>query len=254
MNTMKLMILLLLFSCFGAATVHADDNYANMKKELSEFFKVSADRINIECPQKSYELTGQQSDQILNICLHKADNQKRCEITISGIDRAPVKHHISYELNFSDPNPRKRWESIMQIHSFPDKGEAWRCPVASFEVKDGLYRMYNRWDASPISRTLGYNCAEQGSSISSRTIINDVKVKAGQWQKIVLDAGLSTEDGEFRFSIDDKVSPDFKGPNTFNDERQPYLKFGIYKPTGWENDHVTSCVKYRNVKIVTGDN
>jgi hypothetical protein len=243
-------ITLFFLSFFIFASAHAAEP-SDINERLAAFFKVSPDRIRVECPQNSYELTG--ADE-LKICLNKADRQRRCEITVSNLARAPAENKISFELNFSDPKPRKEWESVMQIHSFPDKGEAWRCPVTALEVKDGSFRMYDRWDSSPLSHTSGYNCTEAGSSISARPVLENVLLKAGQWQDVHLDAALSPVDGTFQMKIDKKASELIRGPNTYNDEKSPFLKFGIYKPTSWEEGHEMSCVKYRNVKIVTDDN
>lgn len=225
------------------------DDAVNQK--LAKFFGVEKERIFVECPQQSFSLEDK-IEPVLNICLKKLDKQKRCEIAVHNLKRVPAAHNISYEISVKDPQPRREWQSFMQIHSFPDKGEAWRCPVAALEAEDGTFRIYNRWDASALSLTTGHNCTEPGSSISGRSILQDVSVMPGAWQKVNMDVALSTEEnGHFQAKIGPKDSGLINGPNTFNDKKDPFLKFGIYKPTSWEKGHVETCVQYRKVEIVT---
>jgi hypothetical protein len=42
--------------------------------------------------------------------------------------------------------------------------------------------------------------------------------------------------------INDVLERVIEGPNAFNDNRGPYFKFGIYKPSSWE-----SVAKYRYI-------
>ena len=254
MNTQKFIAFLSFSLLFVSNPVWAGQDEA-MKGRLAEFFNVSPDQIYIECDQNTYQLGEEGGMPVLNVCLNKVDQKKRrCEITVHGLKRSPSVNKISYDINIADTTPHKEWESVMQIHSFPDKGEAWRCPVTALEAEKGAFRIFNRWDASPLSTTYGYNCAEPGSSISSRNIIKDVDIKPGQWQKVELNLTLSTgADGRYQAIIDNANSGMIEGPNTYNDQKLPFVKFGIYKPTSWEDDHQQTCVKYRNVKIVTGN-
>ncbi len=252
MNYKNLFLILILFSLLPCQKSFAAEDA--IKTKMADFFNVSPERIYIECPQNSYRFSEEEGQETLNFCLHKLDQNKRCEVSISNLGRSPEINRISYDIKVADVTPRKLWQSVMQIHSFPDEGEKWRCPVMSLEVVNGTFRSFNRWDASPVSRTLGYNCAEAGSSISSRPVLNDVAVKPGHWQKVELTSKLSIEEGELLLKIDGKGSGSLEGPNIFNDKKPPFLKFGIYKPTGFEKGHVESCVKYKNVKILTDKN
>lgn len=232
--------------------VSASEISAGLRNDLSAFFGVSPERISVECPQQSYRLEEEQGGKILNICLNKADNQNRCEIAIHDLPRSPAKTSIEFQVNYADETSFKRWQSLMQIHSFPDEGEEWRCAPITLEIKDGNFRVMDRWDATTISRTFGDRCAERGSSISGRQLIDDIKVRPGEWQDVKIDAKLSYgTDGELHASVDGRESPLVLGPNIFNDQKKNFLKFGFYNPAGWEDGHGLSCVRYRNVKIKT---
>ncbi len=247
MNHKNLLQILGMFLLLFSSATFAGDNLA--EREIAEFFDVSADRVHIECPQRSYNFTTEDNQTILNFCLDKVDQNKRCEVSIAGLDRSPDINEISYDLKIADITPRNLWQSVMQIHSFPDEGEKWRCPVLSLETVAGNFRSFNRWDVSPVSKTLGYNCAEAGSTISSRSVIDNVPIRPGEWQKIEFASRLSAQDGSLQLKVDEKDSGVLRGPNIFNDKKPPFLKFGIYKPAGFEKGHLKSCVKYKNVKI-----
>ena len=247
--------LFLVAAGFFAVLIPAFASAGVMEEKLAGFFGVTPDRIFIECPQNSYALTGEGASQNLRVCLNRADHEKRCEITVHGLSLAPNVNAVSFQVKIADTVPHNEFHGVLQVHSFPDKGtaEKWRCPVMSLETADGKFRMFDRWDATPVSITSGYNCTEPGSTISGRDVLRDVKITPGEWQDFSMMTKLSyQDDGVLQASIDNKSSLLIKGPNTFNDKRDPFLKFGIYKPTGWEKGHDLSCVSYRNVKIDTG--
>ncbi|PZP55833.1 MAG: hypothetical protein DI586_05575 [Micavibrio aeruginosavorus] len=244
--------LLLVFSFSGMALAGQDPV---VKAKLARFFGVDADRIWLECSQDSFSLDEEDGQSVLNVCLREKDRKQRCEISVHRLSLAPVVNHISFEFKHIDATRRSRWETLMQIHSFPDKGEKWRCPVAPLEIINGTLRMMSRWDSSPMSQPVGYSCAGAGSTVSTREFIKDIPLIPGKWQKVDLATKLSyKDDGTIRLKIDNKDSGLITGPNRYNDEKLPFVKFGIYKPTGWEKGHVSTCTRYRNVKIVSGDN
>lgn len=138
---------------------------APSEQQIADFIGGTRDQIHIECPQKSYDIKSDGEGGFLNICLNYKDAQKRCEISISGFDNIPAQYDVSFELKEAKNSPSERWHTVMQIHSFPDKTEKWRCPPLSVEVKNGKFRAYSRWDIHKVSRTYGNNCTEAGSSI-----------------------------------------------------------------------------------------
>ena len=58
--------------------------------------------------------------------------------------------------------------------------------------------------------------------------------------------------GTFTVKLNDKLVGSFSGPNTFNDQHQPFLKIGIYKPSPWQGAK-RLCIDYRNVSIKAGE-
>ena len=236
---------------------------APKKAELAEFFGVSESRVTLECPQKTYSIEKVKKKKkkkkdkyvnkdVLTICLNKKDRQRRCEIAVHGIDVHPAKHNIRFQLRVGkDFKAGNEWQSLMQLHSFPDKGEAWRCPVMSMEAHKNSFRMFNRWDTAPLSQTTGYHCTGPDSSIQARTLFSDIGIKPGHWNKFNMDLVLShTRHGKIKL-VFDKNKTSTSSSNHFNDKRSPYLKFGIYKPTTWESGHESSCVQYRKVQILS---
>jgi Polysaccharide lyase len=141
------------------------------------------------------------------------------------------------------------WTSIFQVHSAPDPGEQWRCPVSSLVVVGHRLTMWDRYDLTPISTTVNGTCADNGNSIHGRDVFADVPVEAGKWNSVELRARFSLDQtGSFAVRLNDKEVGSFSGPNTFNDQRQPFVKFGIYKPSTWR-DAKKLCVDYRNISI-----
>jgi len=161
---------------------------------------------------------------------------KRCEIATHDL----IKMNDPFELSFifstdhiekNDPE----WHLIFQIHSFPDTGEEWRCPVLSLEVIEGTLRMTNRWDANKISSLVDGTCASPKNSIKSREVFLDYALEPNTKYEIKIIGKLAIDDsGMLEARINNEVLDSHEGPNTFNDKRGPYIKFGIYKPTWWE--------------------
>jgi len=227
----------------------AIENSKNLTEKIAIFLKIPIHRIFLECSSKEIDFPVLDGQKTMRMCLRKTDRKKRCEISIHNLTIAPEPQKISFEalIENSAPAPKK-WFSIMQIHSFPDKGEKWRCPPFSLEYFENTLRLFNRWDTKKTSKTFGDNCTEEGSSIASKTVFSDIPLE--KWIKISLDLKLSFgEDGYINTSIGKQGFTKLIGPNIYNDKRLPFLKFGIYKPTSWDKQHKMSCVTYRNIDI-----
>ena len=218
---------------------------------LADFFGVPRKAIQIECPQHSFELTHHNKDQELSVCLHRTAKRKRCEIVIKTFEKSPHINHVSFEAKTNhNINHPTEWVGLMQIHAFPDVGEKWRCPPFSLETHRNRLRMYNRWDTQKISKTTGYNCAQKGNSIQSRTVFGNYPIQQNEWFSLDMDLKLShRDDAQTNVILDQGAPISMKGPNIYNDHKMPYLKFGIYKPTSWERGHLMSCVTYRKMDI-----
>lgn len=227
----------------------AAENSDVLAEKIANLLNIPRHSVFLECPSKEIDFLVLHGQKTIRMCLRKTDKKNRCEFSIHNLNIAPEKQKISFEalIENNAPHP-KNWLSLMQIHSFPDQGEKWRCPPFSLEYYDNTLRLFNRWDTTKTSKTSGYNCTEEGSSIKSKTIFSDVPLE--KWMKISLDLKLSHgEDGYIMTSINTHRFPKLIGPNIYNDSRPPFLKFGIYKPTSWDKEHKISCVTYRNIDI-----
>lgn len=231
--------------------VPATPNKQILLEQLAQFFQRPVKEISIECKGHSFSIEKEGNADYLHVCVHRAMHQKRCEITLHALKPFPAHNLISYDVRIGgDWQVRPWWFAVTQIHSFPDKGEAWRCPVASLEVKQGFFRFPNRWDSNLISRTTGYNCTEPGSTIQQRMLFSSVPVRPDDWHHVSLDAQLSgTEPGEIKAAMDGNQLADSKGLNAYNDKRGTFLKFGIYIPNGWGKAEKSLCADYRHVRL-----
>ena len=192
-----------------------------------------------ECLSNQYTIENNAFDTSLYYKFHKT---KRCEIATHELIKMDQPFDMTFifttaNIEMNDPE----WHLIFQIHSFPDAGEKWRCPVLSLEVVKGTLRMTNRWDLMQISYLEDGTCAAPKNSIKRREIFSHYIFEPDLKYKIRIVGKLATDEtGKLQISINNKVLGDFHGPNTFNDKRGPYLKFGIYKPTWWANKEAIS--------------
>lgn len=250
---MKFSYIFLQALCAGLFVVvtAASANPAPSKKELGAFFNVKPDRLFIECASKDFQLTDATDGPVLSMCLSKNDKKRRCEIAVHDISRTPAPFNVNFDVMSDSLNTASTEEfSIMQLHSYPDKGESWRCPVMSLEVKDSTLRLFNRWDKEKLSKGAGYNCAGAGSTITSRVLFQNMPVENDRWHHMNISGVLSYDPmGEVKASLDDRVLADTSGATTYNDRRPPFLKFGIYKPTSWRKSQPKICMHYKNVQI-----
>jgi hypothetical protein len=245
------------FLLIASASVEAADTGRQPSRmEIADFLGVSTWEVGVECPQKTFFMKGDGKEAEMTFCLNPEDKENRCEIAIDTLQSSPSETQISFDIKTTYEIPEARWHSIMQIHEFPDKGEAWRCPPFTIEVSEGKFRAFSRWDEKSISRTHGYNCTEEGSSIQGRTVVEGIPAQPDIWQNISLKTRLSPySDGWMRLRIGENSEKLTSGGNSYNDKRTPYVKLGIYKPAGWTEKEKKRrnpvCASYRNVNIVS---
>jgi len=205
-----------------------------------------------ECPPATkYE----GADGSIRYCLYAEQKAaKRCETSYFNSISRGIRTDVSFDFRLEEENWdfHDIWTSILQIHSKPDPGEQWRCPIAMLAVEGHSLEMWNRYDLSPISVTANGTCAEEGNSIRGREVFANWPVRAGEWYHFDLQANLSLESsGTFTVKLNNKIVGSLTGPNTYNDQHQPFLKIGIYKPSPWRAAR-RLCVDYRNVSIKSG--
>ncbi len=218
--------------------------------------KGQAPFVTDECPTNT-KYVGGGADGSTRYCIFAEQKSlKRCETSYFEYIERDSNVAVSFDFRLDDAtwDFHDVWTSIFQIHSPPDPGEQWRCPVAMLAVEGHSLEMWDRYDATPISVTKNGTCADVGNSIHSREVFTNVPIRTEQWNHFELQANLSLgPSGTFTVKLNNKTIGSLTGPNTFNDQHQPYLKVGIYKPSPWAGAK-RLCVDYRNVSIKSGKN
>lgn len=114
-------------------------------------------------------------------------------------------------------------EIVYQWHEKPDKhlGETWRTPPLYLKTQKGNLYLQRRWDSNQVTK----NNEPEG-----KETIELGPYKTGVWTDFVFHIKWSHKsDGLLEVWKDDKRVVRKTGPNTYNDERGPYFKIGIYK-------------------------
>ncbi|MDP2573397.1 heparin lyase I family protein [Vibrio penaeicida] len=172
----------------------------------------------------------------IEFTLKPKKGRKRCEIAVQKALKRDEPFSLSFRFKVKDNYAYSdRWHSYFQIHSFPDKGEKWRCPIVALETRSGKLRMFNRWDHKRVSKTVDGTCASRSNSIKTRTLFKGVSYSSEKWHIFKIEGTLSNKDSAcLKTYLDDQILSETCGPNTLNDEKMPFFKLGIYKPTGWD--------------------
>ncbi|WP_278381520.1 heparin lyase I family protein [Pseudoalteromonas distincta] len=202
-----------------------------------------------ECISNTFRLYGNSVS--ISLSEHYYKN-KRCEF--ASDDKNLLNKFFDIQFTVTPQTVNKldqQWHSIFQIHSFPDLslGERWRCPILSVEVYKGRLRIFSRGDDKQVSLLKKGTCASSQNSISSRLILDNYGLEAGEKYKLNINGFFSyTKKGFLQVKINDVLQNEVVGPNAFNDRRGPYLKFGIYKPTSWSYSKKYTYV-YENIVV-----
>ncbi|WP_165569599.1 heparin lyase I family protein [Corallincola luteus] len=177
-----------------------------------------------------------------------ANQGKRCEVAVHDLLERDRPFSLSFKFKTAAENSSDHyWHSYFQVHSFPDEGEQWRCPIMALEALQGELRMFNRSDKEAIAHLPNGTCAGEGNSISSRTLFENLPLTPEVWHEFRMSGVLSTSDSAcLTVEIDGYVVSAECGANTFNDKSSPFLKFGIYNPTGW-NGISTLSIEYKDI-------
>lgn len=122
------------------------------------------------------------------------------------------------------------WEIPAQWHGRPDfdLGEDWRNPPLALHSANGEWTVSNIWDSKA-------NTFESGERVYDGSESFDIgPYETGRWTDWVFHLVWSyADDGVLQIWKDGELVVDRPGPNTFNDQEGPYMKWGIYK--GWSN-------------------
>lgn len=262
---MKVFISVCMF-LFFSASIFADTSQEYMDQRLKDSMTVTGHlfpddrkhmqrvvtRVN-ECSKKNvWFQSGYERQDVLHTRLEKGN--KRCEVVIHEMLRRDYPFSLSFDfmVEGTTRSTSDQWFMISQVHSKPNKKiESWRCPVLSLESHKGKLRMFSRWDSNKASVTFpGKTCAQNGTSISSRTMFRDYDYNADTWYnvKIIGTFSFTNENACLSVYIDDALVANECGLNTFNDHFHPFFKLGSYKPTTWRmNDDIR--INYDNIKF-----
>lgn len=204
-----------------------------------------------ECPQATFGESGDAPDLWFDLNYEDRD-RRRCEVAVHQWLQRDTTFDISFDFRLTGDAVDAQWLSIFQIHSFPDANEEWRCPIMALEAVGNQLRMFNRWDPQPLSNTAVATCAHPESSISSNTLISSASFAIGEWHRFRIYGQLTlAANGWLKADLNGTRVGEYTGPTTFNDQRQPYFKLGIYKPTSWSLNR-DYRVEYRNISLSTG--
>jgi hypothetical protein len=151
--------------------------------------------------------------------------------TASGKDR-----WYSFAMYF----PANTWgrdshaEILAQWHAFPDAhlGEGWRTPATKLLVHEGRLRF-----------DVGYSSQKVNTGVDAEKKYDLGAVPHDNWQEFVVHIVHSYgSDGLVEVWQNGKKIVEHKGGNSYNDDRLPYLKLGIYK-WGWNGTKTTDVNK-----------
>jgi hypothetical protein len=117
-------------------------------------------------------------------------------------------------------------EVFAQWHNFPDEGPEKTAnvggPPLTMYIEGDKFRIVNRSDPSKVTT--------QDSPTKRSEDVWIGEYETGQWIDWTIRVNWSYEDdGILQIWKDGQLIVDQVGPNTFNDERWPYMKVGIYK-------------------------
>ena len=124
---------------------------------------------------------------------------------------------------------------LMQFHSQPDPGEAWRSPPVALQVvnKNGEQHLnlIVRSDGSKITTGSGEGRYDSSKQYDLGKIDGDI----GKWTDLVWHVKWNHDgSGYLQLYKNGEIIADLKGANAFNDATGPYLKMGLYK-YDWAN-------------------
>lgn len=143
-------------------------------------------------------------------------------------------------------------EIIFQFHSRPDfhLGETWgRHPPLALAIKGSEWELINRGDARKV---LPKDTAPQ---LYQRLTLGTIA--PGVWTDWAFQVKWSYgPDGILQVWKDGQLVASHYGPNTFNDDKGPYLKLGIYKFTWNRRPTLTDhrVIYFDSLRIVKSDN
>ncbi|WP_082610185.1 heparin lyase I family protein [Bosea sp. Root381] len=172
------------------------------------------------------------SDNSVTLCVREMTKEvRRCEVYLTGPDIRQRFLDLRFELKLNEAAANPTAAVILfQIHSRPDAGEQWRCPMAALRSLPGdAMDLGGAFDPNSISKPAANGCIGPGSSIQGYRVFRGQGAEASKWIAFHLRYRLALDgSGEAEAFKDGKLVGRRSGPNAFNDESPPFLKLGIY--------------------------
>ena len=137
------------------------------------------------------------------------------------------------------------WEIVAQWHGRPDNhlGEVSRNPVMAFHSDGVNLKITNIWDAAPHTQKAQQN---RPTKYDGQVTLWEGPIRKSEWTDWVVHVKWSYQDeGILEIWENGKQIARREGPNTFNDQKAPNFKMGLYK--GWrkKHDHIPGIVSER---------
>jgi hypothetical protein len=179
---------------------------------------------------------------------------RRCETSYLNYVKCNVETTISFDFRLDNSwGFHDVWISIFQVHSHPDKDEKWRCPVTALEVQGHTLRMFPPQRSDANFNAGQWQLRRCRKFYSSPRRIRQRADPSGAVEPFRTESEFQLRQKRLDLAIklnNTKVA-NLTGPNTYNDQRMPFVKIRIYKPSSWANAK-KPCVDYRNISIVSG--
>jgi hypothetical protein len=178
------------------------------------------------------------NDGSIHFSLQRTSKKKRCEIAVLNFLQYSRLFRVEFDFKTQSLYELDDWHSYFQIHAMPDEGENWRCPIYALETFRGKLRSFLRWDYQNISILNQGSCASSSNSIQSIMLFEEVKYNNSAWNHFSILGSLGLgKNNCLEIRLNNVLLAKHCGANIFNDKSPPYLKFGIYKPSGWRRAH-----------------
>ncbi|MEM1003103.1 MAG: heparin lyase I family protein [Bacteroidota bacterium] len=189
----------------------------------------------------------QNGNKVLKFTLNRNDkvihNGKRSELKLPYITPGS-EYTYSFSLllpkSYVADNDR---EIVSQWHSKPDShlGESGPGqPPLSLATYKGNWMLYRAWDSKPVTLK---------KQPEGKETINLGRYETGTWTNWKFEIRWSHKNnGVIYVWQNDELVWSGEGPNTYNDQRGPNYKVGIYKP-GWKSNPQRSQVNTRTLFV-----
>ena len=233
---------LLLNGDFETGNIFQFDGKEGLRKELqivSEPVRNGKFALKINCLKSDYSTpTG--------------GNKWRAEVFKNGAGGDSGNHNTIRWFGLSTYLPDD-WQNdifsdiIFQIHERPSACEEYRSPPFYLRANNDKMELLVRWDSKACS---------DGNTPEGTATIYSVPIVKGRWVDWVFKVKWDYRpngQGYVEIWQDNVKRTTYYGPNCYNDEKEMYLKTGVYKINGWKNGLTNRALYIDNVQMAGDD-